>query len=46
MKKDLIIEIYAEDNVIVIKDLKGNSLQIENPKNLTIQECIRRFKGE
>lgn len=41
MKKDVIIEVYVEDNVVVVKDLQGNSVQIESSfDTLTIEECM------
>lgn len=46
MKKDVIIEVYVEDNVVIVKDLQGNSIQIETSfDTLTIEDCLQYFKN-
>lgn len=46
MKKDIIIEVYKENNVVIVKDLNKNSVQIEtNFDELTIESCIYFLKN-
>ena len=46
MKKDAIIEVYVEDNEVIVKDFQGNSVQIETSfDTLTIEECPNYLKN-
>lgn len=41
MEEDIIIEVYRENNTVVVKDSRGNSVEIETEfDSLSIQDCI------
>ena len=41
MKKNIVIEVYCEDNTVIIKDLHGKNVEIKAEfDELTIEECI------
>lgn len=47
MKKDFIIEIYCEDNLLIVKDTQKNTVQlVNNSDSLTIKDCLEILKKE
>lgn len=47
MKKDFIIEIYCEDNLLIVKDTQKNTVQlVNNSDSLTIKDCLEILRKE